>query len=205
MCNDHSELNHYFAEYPKSKLKLGIIKTQINGKVFKFLTSSGVFSKKQIDTGTRLLIEASIIPKKGYVLDLGCGYGAVGIAIAILNPDLKIFMIDLNKRAIWLTKKNIKMNNVNNVEIRTGQLYEPVKDLKFNSILSNPPISAGMDIVKKIIIESPNYLLKKGTFQMVVRSKIGKKTLFKILEVTFGNVEVLIRKSGYRVFIAKKN
>jgi 16S rRNA G1207 methylase RsmC len=197
-------LNHYFAEKPKSKLKLGLIHTNIRGIPFEFLTASGVFSKKRLDLGTRLLIESMILPKSGYVLDVGCGYGAVGIAAATFNPDLYVVMVDVNERAVWLTKQNIQINRLRNAEVRRGHLYEPVKDLKFSCILSNPPVSAGMEKVKAIIVEAPKHMACKGSFQMVIKSKIGRKRLRLILEETFGNIKVLAIKSGYRVLFSEK-
>jgi len=194
---------HYFTEKPKSKPDLGIIKTYFKGKLFEFLTASGVFSKTRIDPGTRLLIESMILPEKGYLLDLGCGYGPVGIAAAVFNPKLHIVMTDLNERALWLAKENTKRNRAENVEIRKGFLYEPVKDMKFETILSNPPTTAGMKIVLPIIQQAPQHLVKDGLLQIVVRSKISGKRLTTQIEETFGNITVHSRKSGYRVLTAK--
>lgn len=196
--------NYYFTAYPKSKAKLGIIRTYLRGRPFEFLTASGVFSKKRVDLGTRVLIESMTLPEKGYVLDIGCGYGAVGIVAASSNPNLSVVMVDVNERAVWLAKQNIQLNNVNNAEVRRGYLYEPVKDLTFNCILSNPPVSAGMETVKAIIAEAAKHMANKACFQMVVRSKIGGKRLKMLLEEAFGNAEILARKSGYRVFISEK-
>ena len=197
--------NHYFEEHPKSKLRLGIIHTNLRGIPFDFLTASGVFSKKHIDLGTRLLIESMILPEKGYVLDVGCGYGAVGIAASAFNPNLHVVMVDVNSRAVWLTKKNIEINNVKNVEVKRGNLYEPIKGLTFNCILSNPPVSAGMKTVKAIISGAPEHLVAEGFFQMVVKSKIGKERLKLFFEEAFGNFKVLARKSGYRVLMAENS
>lgn len=196
--------NHYFSAHPSSELKLGIIHTYLRNTPFKFLTASGVFSKKRVDLGTRVLIESMVLPPEGNTLDVGCGYGAIGIAAATFEPDVRVFMVDVNHRAVWLTKQNIKKNDVKNATVRQGHLYEPVRDLSFNCILSNPPVSAGMRIVRAVIEESKKYMAKKATFQMVVRSKIGKKRLPKLLTRTFGNFEILEKKSGYRVFISEK-
>jgi len=196
--------NHYFSAHPSSELNLGIIHTCLRNTPFKFLTASGVFSKKRVDLGTRVLIESMILPPEGNTLDVGCGYGAIGISAATFQPDVRVFMVDVNHRAVWLTKQNIKKNNVKNATGRQGHLYEPVKDLSFNCILSNPPVSAGMRIVRAVITESKKYMTKKATFQMVVRSKIGKKRIPKLLKRTFGNFEILEKKSGYRVFISEK-
>lgn len=198
------ELNHYFAEHPKSKIRLGIIHTHLRGIHFEFLTASGVFSKKRVDLGTRLLIESMVLPQEGYVLDIGCGYGAVGIAAATFDPNLRVIMVDVNERAVRLARQNAEKNYVSNVEVRRGYLYEPVTDLVFSCVLSNPPVSAGMETVKAIISEAPEHMASKALFQMVVKSKIGGKRLLMVFEEAFGNIEVLARKSGYRVLISKK-
>ncbi|MDI6847312.1 MAG: methyltransferase [Candidatus Bathyarchaeia archaeon] len=204
MHKEDESQNHYFTAHPKSKIKFGIIRVHLRGRPFEFLTASGVFSKRRVDLGTRLLVESMVLPEKGSVLDVGCGYGAVGIAAATFNPDLRVIMVDVNQRAVWLARQNIEINNVGNAEVRRGQLYEPIKDLKFNCVLSNPPVSAGMETVKAIIVEAPKHMTCKALFQMVVRSKIGGKRLRTLLESAFGNIEVLARKSGYRVFISEK-
>lgn len=204
MKRKRSEDEHYYAKQPKSKHQLGLIRTHLRGHFFEFLTSSSVFSKKRIDLGTRLLIESMILPKKGCVLDLGCGYGPVGITAAMFNPDLHVIMTDVNERAIWLAKENAKRNRVGNVEIRRGFLYKPVENVKFRVVLCNPPVSAGMQIVSPMITDAPKHLREDAAFQMVVRSKIGGKRLLNELKKTFGNVEVLARKSGYRVLLSKK-
>jgi 16S rRNA (guanine1207-N2)-methyltransferase len=196
---------HYFAALPKSEAKFGMVHTRLRGESFKFLTASSVFSKKQVDVGTRLLIEAMVLPETGAVLDVGCGYGAVGIAAAASNPQLLVVMIDVNMRAVRLARKNIKINKVRNAEVRCGYLYEPITDLAFNCVLSNPPVSAGMETVKAIITEAPKVMANEATFQMVIRSKIGAKTLPSVFNETFGNCTVLARKSGYRVLIAEKH
>jgi len=198
------DAEHYFAATPKSDAKLGMIHTRLRDEPFKFLTASSVFSKKQVDPGTRLLIEAMQLPETGTILDVGCGYGAVGIAVAASNPRLRVVMTDVNMRAVQLARKNIKINKVRNAEVRCGYLYEPIKDLAFNCVLSNPPVSAGMETVKAVITQAPQVMVGEATFQMVIRSKIGAKTLPSIFNETFGNCQVLARKSGYRVLTAEK-
>jgi 16S rRNA (guanine1207-N2)-methyltransferase len=204
MRRKRKKTEHYFTAHPKSKPKYGIIRTNLRGRSFEFLTSSGVFSKRRVDLGTRLLVASMILPEEGYVLDVGCGYGAVGVAAAAFSPNLRVFMVDVNTRAVWLAGENIKLNGVRNAEVRRGYLYEPVKELSFNCVLSNPPVSAGMETVEAIIVEAPKHMADKALFQMVVRSKIGGKRLRITLEEAFGNVEILARKSGYRVLVSEK-
>ena len=204
MRRNKANSNHYFTAHPKSKLKLGIIHTHLRGRPFEFLTASGVFSKKRLDLGTRLLIESMVLPEEGSVLDVGCGYGAVGIAAAVSNSNLHVIMVDLNERAVWLARQNIKINCVGNAEVRKGHLYEPVKGLSFNCVLSNPPISAGMETVKAIIAGAHEHMASRALFQMVTKSKVCGKRLCTILGDTFGNVDILARKSGYRVLASEK-
>jgi 16S rRNA (guanine1207-N2)-methyltransferase len=204
MTGRKRNVEHYFATIPKSKAKFGIVRTRLRGEPFEFLTASSVFSKKQVDLGPILLINAMALPETGAVLDVGCGYGAVGIVAAASNPRLHVVMTDVNTRAVRLARQNIEINRVHNAEARCGYLYAPVKDLAFNCVLSNPPVSAGMETVKSIITEAPKVMAHKATFQMVIRSKIGAKTLPLIFSESFGNCQVLARESGYRVLIAEK-
>ena len=204
MNRNNKRVEHYFAAHPKSKARFGLIKTYLRGKPFEFLTASGVFSKRRVDLGTRLLIESMVLPKDGCVLDVGCGYGPVGIAAAAFNPCLNVVMVDVNYRAVWLARQNVEKNRVSNVEIKRGFLYEPVKDMVFDCVLSNPPVTAGLETVKAMICDAPPHMSTGAVFQMVVRSKVGGKRLCMIFEEAFGNVEILARESGYRVLIAKK-
>jgi len=155
--------------------------------------------------GTRLLIECMELPENGYVLDIGCGYGPVGIAAAVFNPKLQVVLADVNSRAAWLARQNVEKNGIGNAEVRRGNLYEPVQDLLFDCVLSNPPVSAGLKIVRAIICEAPKHMRNKGTFQMVVRSKVGGKRFRTFFEEAFGDVKVSARESGYRVLMSHKH
>jgi 16S rRNA (guanine1207-N2)-methyltransferase len=195
---------HYFAAHPTSEPKLGLIQARLRNRKFEFLTAASVFSKKRIDTGTQLLIETMILPKSGNVLDVGCGYGVVGIAAAAFNIALRVFLTDVNMRAVGLARENIVRNKVENAEVRYGCLYQPVEDITFDLVLSNPPVSAGMETVKAIITEAPKVMAEKATIQMVIRSKVCGKILPPVFEEVFGNCGVLARESGYRVLMAQK-
>jgi len=145
-----------------------------------------------------------LLPERGMVLDVGCGYGAVGIVAARFCPSLRVVLTDVNMRAVRLTRENIERNKLANAEVRCGFLYEPVENVMFNCVLSNPPVSAGMDTVKAIITEAPKIMATKASLQMVMRSKIGGKTLPSVFEAVFGNCRVLAREGGYRVLIGEK-
>ncbi|MDR2700146.1 MAG: methyltransferase [Nitrososphaerota archaeon] len=195
--------DHYFSSSPKSETNYGLIRAKFLGRNFEFITASSVFSKRRIDTGTQLLVESMILPEKGSVLDIGCGYGAVGIAAARFNSKLQIYMTDVNTRAVNLAKKNIENNKIANAQARCGHLYEPVEDLKFDCILSNPPVSAGMETVKTIITEAKKNMQPEAVFEMVIRSKIGAKMFPELFSETFGNCTIVARGSGFRVLLGK--
>ncbi|MEM2183392.1 MAG: class I SAM-dependent methyltransferase [Candidatus Bathyarchaeia archaeon] len=204
MLNSNGSVEHYFIQKPKSKPEFRLIRAYLRGRDFQFMTAAGVFSKRRIDLGTKVLIEHMVLPEEGYALDIGCGYGAIGIVAAATNPKLHVIMVDVNRRAVKLAKRNIKINNIDNAEVRCGNLYEPVKGMLFDCILSNPPISAGLTTVEAIIAEAPKYMRDGATLQMVVRSKIGRERFARIFNEVFGNFTVLARESGYRILMAEK-
>ena len=190
--------NHYYSKRPSTPRRRTVISDVIRGIPIELITEPGVFSPKRIDPGTRLLIENLDIPEKGTALDMGCGYGVIGIILAKINPALKVYLVDINKRAIELAKINAKINKVQDrVIVLQGNLYEPVRDKKFNLIASNPPISAGLKIVEKIVEEAKNHLVEKGIIEIVLRK--GVNTISSLMEKTYGNVEIVARKSGYKV------
>jgi 16S rRNA (guanine1207-N2)-methyltransferase len=203
MRKNPKRVEHYFSSAPQSHERFGLVRTSLCGKPFEFLTASSVFSKRKVDFGTRLLIESMVLSTVGCVLDIGCGYGVVGISAAKFNPELHVVMTDVNARAVRLAKKNLTLNKVTNAEVRYGFFYEPVENLKFNSVLSNPPVSAGMETVKAIVTGAPKVMAPEASFQMVIRSKIGAKILPALFTETFGNCGIVARESGFRVLMGR--
>ncbi len=172
----------------------------VRGHYFRFNTGTGVFSQGRLDPGTRLLAETMNLPERGPILDLGCGYGPLGIIAAKLYPELEVLLTDNNSNALRLAKANGKLNYVENVEFRLGSIYAPVESKEFNLIVSNPPLSAGFSVVSEIIQIAPDHLNLGGALEVVMRK--GFNIYRRELENTFGNVGILARGSGYRVFRA---
>ena len=197
-------VDHYYSEKPESRLKIKKITANIKGKEIKLTTSSGVFGKSKVDKGTLLLIEKCEIKNINdfSVLDLGCGYGVIGISIKLLYPNTEITCSDINQRAITLTKKNSELNNVKINSIQSD-LFENIKE-EFNTILVNLPQNAGKDICFAMIEQSHNHLKKDGTFQAVSRHQKGGKEYEKKMKEIFGNCEALAKGGGYRVYISRK-
>ncbi|WP_457751448.1 class I SAM-dependent methyltransferase [Thermococcus sp.] len=191
-------MTHYYSENPDVPLKTKPIEVCLRGHCFKFITASGVFSFGKLDRGTELLIESMVINGGWRVLDLGCGYGAIGI-VASRFVDY-VVMTDVNRRAVGIARKNLKINGVRNAEVRWGSLYEPVRGEKFASIITNPPVHAGKDILREIVINAPLHLNDGGLLQLVIKTRQGAKYIKALMEEHFTEVRELAKGSGYRVY-----
>lgn len=197
---------HYFTEKPKSRMIPHKFSTVLRGNELTFNTGSGVFSIKKIDRGTEVLIEYCIMEDGWDVLDMCCGYGPVGIALS-KEYDISIVMTDVNLRAVRLAKENIKENHLKDKDIKifSGNLYAKVKGQLFDTILVNPPQTAGKQLCISIIKDAVKHLKKGGILQLVARHNKGGKSLSKVMEDTFGNLRDIAKKSGYRVYVSQKD
>lgn len=193
---------HYYSEKQTSEVKLKLISARLRDIDLEFFTASGVFSGKKVDKGSELLANDSIIKGGWRILDLGCGYGPVGIAVAKAYPDAEVILTDINSRAVKIARMNRKHNRVSNISIAQGDMFEKVTG-KFNTILLNPPQTAGKDICFQMIEKSKGFLKAGGTLQTVARHNKGGKTLSEKMKSVFGNVEGASKKSGYRIYISK--
>ncbi len=193
---------HYYSEEQTSPLKPGKIKAVLRGESFEFWSGSGVFSKKKIDNGTKILVEKCFVENNWKVLDLGCGYGVVGVVIAKIFPETSVLMVDVNKRALKLSKINLELNNIKNAEIKYSNLYSAVNE-KFNTIIVNPPITAGRKLCFRIIEESKEHLEKNGLLQLIAKHRKGGKMLGQKMLETFGNMDEKAKSGGYRLYVSK--
>lgn len=177
----------------------------LKGQTFRFKTDNGVFSKKEVDFGSKLLIETfSFSEVDGDVLDVGCGYGPIGLSIAKLDTSRNVHMIDVNERALGLAKENASVNHVENVTIYESDRLLNVKGNKFASILTNPPIRAGKKVVHDIFEQSHEHLVFGGELWVVIQKKQGAPSAIEKLEQLFNEVEVVEKKKGYFIIRAKK-
>jgi 16S rRNA (guanine1207-N2)-methyltransferase len=197
-CFLGDKMGQYF---DNENLPSKMVKTEsfILGKKYIFYTDNGVFSKDGLDFGSRLLLESIPLEEVGgKVLDMGCGYGVLGIT---LNKTLSCYvdMVDVNLRAIHLAEINIKENHCSNINVFESNVYENVKS-KYNCIITNPPIRAGKKIVYDMVMNAKDYLEKDGKLFLVIRKEQGAKSLIVDLKKLY-TVEVLIRKKGF--FIVK--
>jgi len=194
---------HYFSKKPTSPLRERKIKAILRGNELEFFTAGGIFSPKKIDLGTQLLANKAVVEKNWKVLDLGCGYGAIGISIKkALKIDL--YMTDVNKRAVKFAKKNAKYNKIE-ATILQGDKYEAVENQTFDAILLNPPQTAGKALCFEMIEEAKKHLKPNGMLQVVARHQKGGKGFENMMQETFGNVFVVAKKSGYRIYASKNS
>ena len=200
---EKKKFEHYYTVEPTSKLKVKVTKLVLrNGHEYLFKTPSGVYSYGRIDKATKILLDHMVVHGES-LLDLGCGYGVIGIVAKKEYPRMKVFMSDINKRAVEFAKINAKDNNVD-VDIRWGDLYEPWKDMKFDMIVCNPPIVAGKKVWMKIIEDAPEYLNDGGSLQMVAYHNKGGKRIKGYMEKVFGNVEDIWKEGGIRIYRSVK-
>lgn len=194
---------HYFSQKPQSQSSPKSWKYRLRNQLFTFTSDVGVFSKNEVDFGSRLLIEKFIAPTiSGDLLDLGCGYGPIGLAVAASIPDRKIIMADINERALQLAVHNANQNGIDNVEITQSDRFNNLRDHKFAAILTNPPIRAGKKVVHQIFEESKGTLLDKGELWIVIQKKQGAPSAKEKLMEIFNNVEVVARDKGYFILRA---
>ena len=191
--------DHYFTNNPKIESETAAWTYTLRGNEFKFVTDAGVFSKKTVDFGSRLLIETLEFSEiiDGDILDVGCGYGPMGLALAKEDPDRKVEMVDVNERALGLAKQNASNNRLSNVLIHTSDVYESVEGKSFAAIVSNPPIRAGKKVVHGILTGAFDLLKKGGTLTIVIQKKQGAPSAQAKMEETFGNAKVVVKDKGY--------
>ena len=192
---------HYYTNNVNARSDEKDFAYTLRGHKLKFTTDIGVFSKRDVDFGSRLLVETFAEPEiSGNILDVGCGYGPIGLSLAKSYPNRNVHMVDVNQRALELAKKNAMNNGVENVMIYESHCYEGVDD-RFAAILSNPPIRAGKKVVHAIIEEAKEYLVENGELWIVIQKKQGAPSAKEKMEQVYGNCEMVDRDKGY--FILK--
>lgn len=190
-------MDHYYSKEPTSKSEERIIEYELNGYKFKFISDNGVFSKNHIDFASEFLIKTIFDEVKGNILDVGCGYGVIGIILSKNNNASSITMLDVNHRALELAKKNINLNKVE-AKIIESDGFENIKE-EYDTIVTNPPIRAGKIVIYQIYKDAYDHLKKEGILYLVINKKHGAPSTIKELNSIFGNCEIVDKKAGFHV------
>lgn len=198
--------NHYYSENPETAHDLEQWSFELMGKNFHFVTDSGVFSRQTVDYGSRVLIEQfdnTDLPE-GSILDVGCGYGPIGLALAY-GTGRKVEMIDVNNRAVALAQDNAKRNGLEEqTDIHQSNIYEELHQDMYAAIVTNPPIRAGKKVVHQILTDAEPLLKTGGTLTAVIQKKQGAPSAKKKMEEVFGNAEIVSKDKGYYILRSVK-
>lgn len=190
-------MSQYFDNDKNVKSEKRLIKFNFNDREYSIYSNNGVFSKDKFDFGTRVLLEnIDINSLSGKVLDLGCGTGVVGIILGTINKNISIDMVDVNERALNLARENIKFNNIDN-NIFVSDVYSNVIE-KYDYIITNPPIRAGKEVIRKFLLGGKKYLCDNGILYFVMRKDHGVKSMIKELEEVY-KVEVVNKEKGFYI------
>ncbi|MGM9905502.1 class I SAM-dependent methyltransferase [Lactobacillus sp.] len=195
----------YFTENPTASHDEHHVNYHLNGINLNLTTDAGVFSKNRVDYGSGVLIEQMLdqdLPG-GNILDVGCGYGPIGLFAAKKWPDRQVDMVDVNERAMDLARRNAAANGAGNVNIFASDRYQEVAG-QYAMIVTNPPIRAGKAIWSSILSEAKDHLLEGGILLVVIQKKQGAPSAKKLMAASFGNCEILTRDKGYYILKSVK-
>lgn len=196
-------MSQYFDNDNNVKHNKKIIEFYFNDKKYNLYSDNGVFSKDKFDYGTRLLLDSIDIEKiSGNVLDLGCGLGVVGIILGTINKNINIDMIDINDRALSLVRDNLTLNKVK-ANVFSSDVYSNVNK-KYDYIITNPPIRAGKEVVRKFLLGGFDYLNDNGILYFVMRKDHGVKSMIKELENKY-NVTIVNKDKGFYIVSLTKH
>ena len=203
---------HYYDSMPDTPSDRRFIEYRANGMNFRFVTDTNVFSRNDVDKGTQLLIESVIEDikargaKKGErLLDLGCGYGVVGVVMKSVFMSFDVTSVDVNSRAVELARENASGNNVKLTRITQSDVLSALssEDI-FDIVMTNPPVRAGKQTVFAFYEQAYEHMASGATIYSVLQRKQGAPSSEKKLTELFGNCETVAISGGYRVMKAVK-
>lgn len=197
-------MGQYFDNDANIKTQKREINVTINDQRYSFVSDNGVFSKSEIDYGSIALLKVLLKENiTGHVLDVGCGYGTIGLILAKNLPMSHFTLIDINLRACALARENIKKWGLTNVSVIESDIFENV-DEQFDNIVTNPPIRAGKKVIYSIFEQSYHHLKQNGKLYIVIRKSHGAESAQKFISSVFTNCELLKRDKGFYIYRAIK-
>ena len=188
---------HYYTPHPDAAHDERDVEFEVLGQKIRCTTDAATFSRDGLDMGTRILLEA-LPPLRGRVLDLGCGWGAVGVALGRREPHLELVLTDINARATALAQRNLRLNGVSNAHVVQGDGFESVEG-DFDAIVFNPPIRTGKETIYGLFAGSARHLKANGEMYIVIRKQQGAESAQRYLSTLFAQVDRIAREKGYWV------
>ena len=193
--------DHYYTRIPQSESRPAECVFRYRGTELTFRTDAGVFSRGEVDTGTRLLLEALPEKMQGDILDLGCGWGVIGISIARTWPETRVTLADVNLRALELSRENAEKNRAE-VNCAESDGMAAFAGKSFDAIVTNPPIRAGKQVIYRMFSDAAGCLKPGGALYLVIRKQQGAESCIRYLQTVYGTVEKLDRSGGFWVLKA---
>lgn len=194
--------DQYYTSEPSSQSRPVACAFPYRGYGLNFMTDAGVFSRGELDQGTRLLLDA--LPElNGDVLDLGCGWGAIGVSIAKANPGCRVVMADVNRRALGLSRDNLARNGAR-AEVIESDGMAALAGRRFDAVVTNPPIRAGKQVIYQMFADSAASLNPGGALYLVIRKQQGAESCMKYLKTLFAQVEKISKSGGFWVLKASE-
>jgi len=193
-------MSHYFINDPNLKSHKTTFTTTIKNVSVRLSSDTGVFAKNSLDLGTKILLENISINPNQTLLDMGCGYGIIGIYLFKAFSPQQLTMVDVNQKALKLAQENILNNDVV-ADIISSNFFENIKQ-KFDHIISNPPIRIGKTLLYDFYYQSTKHLNKQGSLWLVVNKKHGAESTIKYLKTLFNHVEIVNKQKGFNVIKA---
>ena len=199
-------MGYYFDQSPSSESNIREIKFSLYGQEYAYYTDNGVFSKSRIDEGSYIFLKVLLpLHLDGRILDLGCGYGPIGLTIAQNSSEARVDLADINSRALALASKSgERLNLKSRVTFLQSDIYEKIEG-PYDSIVVNPPIRAGKAVTYRMYEEAKQYLIDGGSLFIVIRKAQGAESAAKYIESIFGNIKMLDRHKGYHIYQAVKS
>lgn len=197
---------HYFDLDPSLASKERTIEYFIDGRVITLVSDNGVFSKDKLDEGSFAFLKV-LVPLRlsGNILDLGCGYGPLGLTIALTSPEARVDLADINTRALALCEKNAELLGLSpRVTVLQSNIYENLEGKTYDSIVLNPPIRAGKIVTYAMYEGALTHLIDGGSLFIVIRKNQGAPSASKYIESLFGNITLLKKDKGYYIYQARK-
>ena len=195
--------DHYYTRNPASESRPVDCEYVYRGIPLTFRTDAGVFSKGEVDDGTDLLLKSLPEEMTGDILDLGCGWGVIGISVARRWPDTRVTMADVNLRALELARVNAERNRAE-VRCLESDGMEALKGSRFDAVITNPPIRAGKQVIYRMFADAEECLRPGGSLILVIRKQQGAESCLRYLQTLFPKVEKTAKSGGFWVLTATK-